>query len=57
MLIIIIFKFKEILRTSNIVTLNLLHKNTKDITIDGYFLPKGTTIVPQISAILYNKKV
>uniref|UniRef100_A0A915E881 Cytochrome P450 n=1 Tax=Ditylenchus dipsaci TaxID=166011 RepID=A0A915E881_9BILA len=46
----------EVQRLSNIVTQNLLHKTTKDVTIDGYFLPKGTCIIPQISAVLYDEE-
>lgn len=44
-------------RISNLVTFNILRRTTKPTTINNYFLPKNTTIVPQISAVLYNEKV
>jgi len=34
-----------------------MHKLTKDVVIDGHFLPKGTSIVPQISAVLADGEV
>jgi hypothetical protein len=42
---------------ANLVPLNLSHKLTRDTVIRGNFLPKGTVIVPQISAVLNDGQV
>jgi cytochrome P450 len=42
---------------ANLVPLNVMHKLTKDVVIDGHFLPKGTAIVPQVSAVLADGEV
>jgi cytochrome P450 len=47
----------ETQRLANLLPQNLLHRTTKDVTIDGYFLPKGTCITSQISTVLYDEKV
>jgi hypothetical protein len=41
----------------NLVSQNVLHRNLRDVVIDGHFIPKGTCIVPQISAVLYDDDV
>ncbi|KAI1710509.1 cytochrome p450 domain-containing protein [Ditylenchus destructor] len=47
----------EILRMANLVPNNVMHSTTRDVTVDGYFFPKGTTIAPQVSAVLYDDQV
>uniref|UniRef100_A0AC34Q504 Cytochrome P450 n=1 Tax=Panagrolaimus sp. JU765 TaxID=591449 RepID=A0AC34Q504_9BILA len=47
----------EIQRLVNILAQNLLHKTTKDVEIMGYKIKAGTTIVPQISCVLYDEKI
>ncbi|KAH7711212.1 Protein CYP-33C9 [Aphelenchoides avenae] len=47
----------EAQRMANLIPQNVLHKTTRDVTIDGYLIPVGTTIVPQISAILYDERI
>lgn len=42
---------------ANLLPQNVLHKTTKDVTIGGHLIPEGTTIVPQISAVLYDERV
>lgn len=42
---------------ANIVPNNVLHKTLRDVNINGYFIPKNTAIVPQISALLANENV
>ncbi|KAH7693662.1 CRE-CYP-33E1 protein, partial [Aphelenchoides avenae] len=47
----------EIQRLCNLVQQNLLHRTTRDVVVDGYHLPKGITIVPQMSCTHYDEKV
>ena len=47
----------ETLRMTNLLPQNLFHKNIKDVEIDGYLIKKGTTIIPQISCVLYNEEI
>uniref|UniRef100_A0A915EPJ1 Cytochrome P450 n=1 Tax=Ditylenchus dipsaci TaxID=166011 RepID=A0A915EPJ1_9BILA len=46
----------EVQRLANIVSVNVLHKTTRDVTIDGHFIPTGTCIIPQICALMYDEK-
>ncbi|XP_071999882.1 cytochrome P450 2K1-like [Engystomops pustulosus] len=45
----------EIQRFSDIVPLNLTHETTKDVVFKGYFIPKGTFIIPLLSSVLRDK--
>ncbi|GMT03143.1 hypothetical protein PENTCL1PPCAC_25317, partial [Pristionchus entomophagus] len=47
----------ELQRLVNIVPLNLPRTTTRDVTIGGYSVSKGTAIMPQISSILYDAKI
>ncbi|KAH7719647.1 Protein CYP-33C1 [Aphelenchoides avenae] len=47
----------EIQRLCNLLPQNLLHRTTRDVVLDGYFLPAGTCVVPQISSVLYDEKL
>ncbi|KAH7714394.1 Protein CYP-33C2 [Aphelenchoides avenae] len=47
----------EGLRMANLVAQNLIHRTTKDVVLYGYPLPKGTCVVPHISAELIDPKV
>ncbi|KAM7118337.1 CP2K6 protein, partial [Ciconia maguari] len=45
----------EIQRFANILPLNLPHETTEDVTLKGYFIPKGTYIVPLLASVLRDK--
>ncbi|KAM4629268.1 uncharacterized protein ACJ7VT_001612 [Polymixia lowei] len=45
----------EIQRMGNIVPLNLLRMAAKDTTLGGYFIPKGTSLMPNLTSVLFDK--
>ncbi|KAJ4942813.1 hypothetical protein JOQ06_005325 [Pogonophryne albipinna] len=45
----------EIQRMGNIVPLNLPHVTNRDIQLGGYTIPKGVTIIPNLTSVLYDK--
>uniref|UniRef100_A0A183C6S7 Cytochrome P450 n=1 Tax=Globodera pallida TaxID=36090 RepID=A0A183C6S7_GLOPA len=47
---------EETLRIANILP-NNEHALTREVTVDGFNLPKGTAIVPQVSAVLIDDAV
>uniref|UniRef100_A0A183CNJ2 Cytochrome n=1 Tax=Globodera pallida TaxID=36090 RepID=A0A183CNJ2_GLOPA len=47
----------ETLRIANILPNNVLHALTREVTVDGFKLPKGIAIVPQVSAVLIDDAV
>jgi cytochrome P450 len=47
----------EMQRMCNLLPQNVPHRATKDTTIDGYFIPKDTLVIPQISVVLYDEKL
>lgn len=48
----LLINIQEIQRNANILAQNLIHQTTRDVIIDGYHLPKGTAVIPQISVVL-----
>ncbi|XP_060067158.1 cytochrome P450 2J2-like [Ylistrum balloti] len=42
----------ELLRHSDVAPIGLLHSANCDTYLDGYFIPKGTTIIPNIDSVL-----
>ncbi|CAD5221443.1 unnamed protein product [Bursaphelenchus okinawaensis] len=47
----------EAQRCASILPINLPHQTTRNVEIDGKMLPKGTIILPQISAIMHDPEV
>ncbi|KAL2089583.1 hypothetical protein ACEWY4_014271 [Coilia grayii] len=45
----------EVQRLGNIVPLNGLRMAAKDTTLGGYFIPKGTTLMPILTSVLYDQ--
>ncbi|NXI98450.1 CP2K1 protein, partial [Psophia crepitans] len=45
----------EIQRFANILPLSLPHETTADVTLKGYFIPKGTYIIPLLASVLRDK--
>ncbi|XP_006261727.2 cytochrome P450 2K6 [Alligator mississippiensis] len=45
----------EIQRTANILPLSAPHMTTVDVTLKGYFIPKGTYIIPFLGSVLKDK--
>uniref|UniRef100_A0A8B9NSP9 Cytochrome P450 n=1 Tax=Accipiter nisus TaxID=211598 RepID=A0A8B9NSP9_9AVES len=45
----------EIQRFANILPLDLPHETTADVTLKGYFIPKGTYIIPLLASVLQDK--
>ncbi|XP_034386513.1 cytochrome P450 2J6-like [Cyclopterus lumpus] len=45
----------EIQRMGNIVPLNGLRMASKDTTLGGYFIPKGTSVMPNLTSVLFDK--
>ncbi|XP_015269539.1 PREDICTED: cytochrome P450 2K4-like, partial [Gekko japonicus] len=45
----------EVQRFANIAPTTLPHATTADVTLGGYFIPKGTYIVPLLYSVLYDE--
>ncbi|XP_072714417.1 cytochrome P450 2K1-like [Ciconia boyciana] len=45
----------EIQRFANILPLDLPHETAADVTLKGYFIPKGTYIIPLLTSVLQDK--
>ncbi|XP_029984081.1 cytochrome P450 2K1-like [Sphaeramia orbicularis] len=45
----------ETQRLANIVPMALPHKTSQDVTFQGYFLKKGTTVCPLLTSVLYDE--
>ncbi|XP_047442830.1 uncharacterized protein LOC125009170 [Mugil cephalus] len=45
----------EIQRMGNIVPLNGLRMAAKDTVLGGYFIPKGTSVMPNLTSVLFDK--
>jgi len=47
----------ETQRCANIIAINSLRKTTRETTINGYVLPKGTVVIPQISVLMIDPDI
>ncbi|XP_061095520.1 cytochrome P450 2J2-like [Conger conger] len=47
----------EIQRMGNIVPLNAFRMASKDTTLGGYFLPKGTSVLTNLTSVMFDKTV
>ncbi|XP_068136124.1 cytochrome P450 2K4-like [Hyperolius riggenbachi] len=45
----------EIQRFANILPMSLPHETAKDVEFMGYFIPKGTHVVPLLASVLYDE--
>ncbi|XP_019734812.1 cytochrome P450 2K1-like isoform X2 [Hippocampus comes] len=45
----------ETQRLSNILPMAILHQTSKDITFQGYFIQKGTAVLPLLTSVLYDE--
>ncbi|XP_063757956.1 cytochrome P450 2K1-like [Eleginops maclovinus] len=45
----------ETQRLANIVPMAIPHKTTKDVTFQGHFIKKGTTVYPLLTSVLYDE--
>ncbi|CAH2245835.1 cytochrome P450 2K6-like [Pelobates cultripes] len=45
----------EIQRCGDILPMTVAHETTKDVNFRGYFLPKGTPVIPIITSVLNDK--
>ncbi|KAG7232710.1 hypothetical protein INR49_008197 [Caranx melampygus] len=45
----------ETQRVANIVPMALPHKTSQDVTFQGYFIKKGTTVYPLLTSVLYDE--
>ncbi|CAJ0569125.1 unnamed protein product, partial [Mesorhabditis spiculigera] len=47
----------ETQRFLNLVPQNLMRIAGEDVNIEGYLIPKGTVVIPQISCVLFNEEL
>ncbi|KAK5604446.1 hypothetical protein CRENBAI_016965 [Crenichthys baileyi] len=45
----------EIQRLANIVPMAIPHKTSQDVTLQGYFIKRGTTVFPLLTSVLYDE--
>ncbi|XP_077353486.1 cytochrome P450 2K1-like isoform X1 [Festucalex cinctus] len=45
----------ETQRLANIVPMDILHQTSRDVTFQGYFIQKGTTVLPLLTSVLHDE--
>ncbi|KAK6484399.1 cytochrome P450 2J6-like isoform X2 [Huso huso] len=45
----------EVQRMGNVAPLNVPRMTTEDTTLGGYFIPKGTRVIPNLTSVLFDK--
>ncbi|RVE69524.1 hypothetical protein OJAV_G00078870 [Oryzias javanicus] len=45
----------EVQRLASIVPMSIPHKTNRDVTFHGYFIKKGTTVIPLLASVLYDE--
>ncbi|KFQ23196.1 Cytochrome P450 2J2, partial [Merops nubicus] len=45
----------EVQRKGNIVPLGIIRKATKDTVMDGFHIPKGTTVLTNLTSVMFDK--
>ncbi|KAG7242878.1 hypothetical protein INR49_018133, partial [Caranx melampygus] len=45
----------ESMRLANIVPMSIPHRTSRDVTFQGYFIKKGTTVFPLLTSVLYDE--
>ncbi|XP_054616753.1 cytochrome P450 2K1-like [Dunckerocampus dactyliophorus] len=45
----------ETQRLANIVPMSITHSTSRDVTFQGYFIEKGTTVLPLLTSVLYDE--
>ncbi|XP_072860338.2 cytochrome P450 2K1 [Pogona vitticeps] len=45
----------EVQRFADIIPTNLPHATTTDVTLKGYFVPKGTHVIPLLTSVLHDE--
>ncbi|KAI3364590.1 hypothetical protein L3Q82_011375 [Scortum barcoo] len=48
-------KIQETQRLANIVPMALPHRTSQDVTFQGHFIKKGTTVYPLLTSVLYDE--
>ncbi|XP_071394239.1 cytochrome P450 2K1-like [Centroberyx affinis] len=46
---------RETQRLANVAPLSLPHKTSQDVTFQGYFIKKGTTVYPLLTSVMYDE--
>ncbi|GFO14291.1 cytochrome p450 ii f2-like protein ii [Plakobranchus ocellatus] len=48
---------KETQRFASLLPSSVLHKTCEDVTIGNYFIPKGTSVIPDLDSVLHDPKI
>ncbi|GFO14306.1 cytochrome p450 ii f2-like protein ii [Plakobranchus ocellatus] len=48
---------KESQRFASLLPSSVMHKTCEDVTIGNYFIPKGTSVIPDLDSVLHDPKI